>query len=590
MLKKRLFLLPMLCLAALSVACVMAFGFLAQDWKLDYFQQELERSLDRVISVIKEDQPNNSIESIQGYLHNHSLVNKNQRLTVVKNDGVVMGDSSVSLNGLKSMENHKQREEINRALQGRMGISVRHSNTLNTNLIYVAKPLSFGSFDGVVRLAMPLAYAENFVFQLQLFLAGLLTLILFIMLGLGVMTYNFVQSRLEHKQHQLEDDVALRTKEIELLQRLANMLAACNSVREAQQVVEDVIPRILGHVNGAVSMIRSSRNQLEIKLDWGGKWPGATAYAPDECWALRKGKYHLSQDNFASLPCSHMEGIGEHHCLCIPLIAHGNTIGIMHFDMGDTAFDQETMQLAFTVAEHLGLALANLNLQEKLREQAVRDPLTGLHNRRYLEEAMPQEIMRAKRHQEPLSVLMLDMDHFKLFNDNFGHDAGDYVLKSLAMLLNDCLRGEDTACRIGGEEMAVLLPTTDSLAAGVVAKRLCEEVRKMALSFRGQSLGNLTLSIGVASNADAASGEDMLKQADLALYEAKDKGRNQYRYCDASLHDKEAAYLAQIAKESSRAQDKTKYTKRDTELEPDSINENEVAFGSVTNIKPIEND
>lgn len=140
------------------------------------------------------------------------------------------------------------------------------------------------------------------------------------------------------------------------------MLAACNSINEAQQVVEDVILRILGQVNGAMTMIRPSRNQLEIKLDWGGEWPGAKAYAPDECWALRKGKYHLSHENFASLLCSHMDGIEDDHSLCIPLIAHDNTISIMHFDMGERTFDHATMQLAFTVAEHLGLALASLNL------------------------------------------------------------------------------------------------------------------------------------------------------------------------------------------------------------------------------------
>ena len=230
----------------------------------------------------------------------------------------------------------------------------------------------------------------------------------------------------------------------------------------------------------------------------------------------------------------------------------------MHFDMDQQAFDEEHMQLAFTVAEHLGLALANLNLQEKLREQAVRDALTGLYNRRYLEETMPQEIMRAKRHNQPLSVLMLDMDHFKLFNDNFGHDAGDFVLKSLATLLTESLRSEDTACRIGGEEMAVLLPNTEALAAGVVAKRLCEEVRKLALSFRGQSLGNLTLSIGVASNADAGSSEDMLKQADMALYEAKEKGRNQFRYADVNLYEQEAQFLAQMAEQKSRQNSNSK--------------------------------
>lgn len=547
MLQRKLLLVPLLCLSGLFTACIIAFGYLAQDWKLDYFEKELNQSLTRITANLNQDKPEATLKSLQTYVQSQSLVNQHQRLTFIDNDGRVLADSNLGLAAVKTMDNHNSREEVKEAVANGLGVSVRHSSTLNSNLIYVAKPVQFGEFNGVVRLAVPLAHAENFVFQLQLFLAGLMFIVLLIMTTLAGVTHKVIRRDLKKRQGRLSQDVEERTKEIELLQRLANMLAACNSIEEAQQVVADIIPRIIGDVNGSVAMMRSSRNQLEVKLDWGGEWPSAKSYAPDECWALRKGKYHLSQDKYGSLPCSHMEGIGDHHCLCIPLIAHGNTIGIMHIDMADKPFDDEHMQLAFTVGEHLGLALANLDLQEKLREQAIRDPLTGLHNRRYLEECMPQEMMRAKRHGQPLSVLMLDMDHFKLFNDNFGHDAGDYVLKSLASLLNDCLRGEDTSCRIGGEEMAVLLPATDALAAGVVAKRLCEEVRKLALSFRGQSLGNLTLSIGVACNSDGSTAEDMLKQADMALYEAKDKGRNQYRYANNLLHEQEAEYLADLA-------------------------------------------
>lgn len=584
MLRKRMLVLPIGCLSILSIICVIAFGSLAQGWMVNFFNQDMASNIQRLASIIQRDAPNPTGREIHQYLHENNLVKQSERITIIDVQGKVLGDSGLSYAVMNDLDNHASRPEVEIALSGHLGMNVRHSSTLNTSLIYVARPIEYKNFKGVIRMSMPLAHAEGFIDQLQLLLSVLLVSILIIMSVLAVIIYVHVQKQMGVSQHRLEEDVIERTKEIELLQRLATMLAACNTVAEAQQVVEDVIPRILGDINGAVALIRSSRNQLNVKLDWGGEWAGAHSYSPDECWALRKGKFHVSHDDFASLPCSHMDNVSDHHTLCIPLIAHGNTIGIMHFDTGSKEFDQEHRQLAFTVAEHLGLALANLNLQEKLREQAIRDPLTGLHNRRFLEETMPQEMMRAKRHNHPLSVLMLDMDHFKLFNDNFGHDAGDYVLKSLATLLNDSLRSEDCICRIGGEEVAVLLPNTDAIAAGVAAKRLCDGVQKMDLSFRGQSLGKLTLSIGIASNADASSSEDMLKQADNALYEAKERGRNQYRYANPANHNLEPTRLAQIEADKTKQSGKVIRAKD----KKSGVSENTDSNDVVTQLKPAE--
>jgi len=250
-----------------------------------------------------------------------------------------------------------------------------------------------------------------------------------------------------------------------------------------------------------------------------------------------------------------MEAVGDDQSLCIPLIAHGNTIGMMHLYLGkQSQLDEELMQLAFTVAEHLGLALANLNLQEKLREQAVRDPLTGLHNRRYLEESIGHELMRAKRHNQKMSVLMLDMDHFKRFNDTFGHDAGDYVLKTLATLLTNCMRSEDIVCRIGGEELAVLLPHTDAVAAVEVGGKLCEQVRDMHLKFNDTPLGKLTLSVGAATfPVDAEEADALLKLADTALYAAKSNGRDQCVHTNLPRQDQATSITVSSAAEPPQA-------------------------------------
>ena len=534
--EKRFFYIPLAGLILLCIAGFFAFSLLMSNWLNEYSSKALESDLDRFTKTLQSNAPKDTPHALTEYLRQHSASYPRRRFTLIRANGEVVADSGLTIFEIAGLENHADRPEVKAALNNLKGRSTRYSSTIATDTMYLAKTIQFGDFEGVVRVATPLATTQRIARDLKTMVGSLLIVIVAGMALLARQVTYRVEKHLHDEQQQLELHVADRTREIELLQRLANMLAACNSLHEAQQVVQDIVPRILGDVNGAVSLMRSSRNQLEVKLDWGGDWPGATAFTPDECWALRKGKFHLANDKFTTLPCSHMRNVGEDQTLCVPLIAHGNTIGMMHLYTKNEDLCDERMQLAFTISEQLGLALANLTLQEKLREQAVRDTLTGLHNRRFLEESIDHELMRANRHNQKLSVLMLDMDHFKRFNDTFGHDAGDYVLKSLSSLLVNGVRGEDIVCRVGGEELCIILPNTDGSAAMEVADKLCHQIRDLHLDFHGQSLGKLTLSVGISTYpVDAEDYESLMKMADVALYEAKEHGRDHARHCNQQV-------------------------------------------------------
>ncbi|TMH35798.1 MAG: GGDEF domain-containing protein [Betaproteobacteria bacterium] len=190
------------------------------------------------------------------------------------------------------------------------------------------------------------------------------------------------------------------------------------------------------------------------------------------------------------------------------------------------------LMTSVAISESRGAELAQRNreaalLREKLREQAMRDKLTGLYNRHYVEEWFGLELRRAQRHGRPLAAIMLDIDHFKRFNDSFGHEAGDLVLRELAGVLRRFARESDVACRYGGEEFLVLLPECPFDAALPRAERLREEIAKLELRYDDQPLGPVTVSLGVAAFPDhAKESEQLLRCADEALYLAKQSGRN----------------------------------------------------------------
>lgn len=187
----------------------------------------------------------------------------------------------------------------------------------------------------------------------------------------------------------------------------------------------------------------------------------------------------------------------------------------------------DTRQLAATAADQLALALANLQLQASLRTQSIRDPLTNLFNRRYLEASLPRELLRAERRKGGLSVLMFDLDHFKRYNDTQGHDAGDALLSAFGALLAQSARGEDIPCRFGGEEFTLVLTDADHAQASQRAEAIRKATAELVVHYRAGTLPPATVSIGVATYPEhGATPEALLRVADQALYRAKQLSRN----------------------------------------------------------------
>jgi diguanylate cyclase (GGDEF)-like protein len=209
-------------------------------------------------------------------------------------------------------------------------------------------------------------------------------------------------------------------------------------------------------------------------------------------------------------------------------LAQSVAIGALHIIL-DIKLASSTRRQFITMSDHLSLALANINLRESLKLQAIRDPLTNLYNRRYLDEALQTEIHRAKRNNHSIGIMMIDIDYFKKFNDSFGHDAGDYTLQLVGSLLAKFIRGDDIACRYGGEEFTLVLPATEPELLKERAEQLNQAARELELTYRNRSLGHISLSIGIAVLPQhGEDAETVIATADKALYQAKTNGRDQF--------------------------------------------------------------
>lgn len=326
-----------------------------------------------------------------------------------------------------------------------------------------------------------------------------------------------------------------RTREITLLNQLGDLLQTCLNVEEAYTVIGQSARQLFPDETGALYMISASRNIVEAVVTW-GQSPGGTierVFAPEDCWALRRGALHLVEDTRTGLRCRHLADPPPAAALCIPMIAQSEAAGVLCLQSNSAPTDAAScltpakQRLAQTVADSIALALANLRLRETLRQQSIRDPLTGLFNRRYMEETLEREVRRVARVQGPLGIIMLDIDHFKQFNDTFGHDAGDALLSELGAFLRTHVRGEDVACRYGGEEFTLILPEASLEVTQERAEHLCEDIRHLHAQYSDQPLGVVTLSLGVAIFPDHGStGGDVLRAADVALYRAKRAGRD----------------------------------------------------------------
>jgi diguanylate cyclase (GGDEF)-like protein/PAS domain S-box-containing protein len=343
------------------------------------------------------------------------------------------------------------------------------------------------------------------------------------------------QAEREHAKSlsRLVRELEVQTDQMTLLNDMAGLLECCSTTKEACAVVAQSAPKLFAEdPSGTLYTFKQSRNLIEASASWGNSKVPESVYSPETCWALRRGRAHWSDTGKGGVCCSHFPATPPAHHLCIPMMGQGETIGVLHIEfpfVPDGASDLRYSQqrLATTVAGQIALSLASLQLREKLRDQSIRDPLTGLFNRRFMQESLDREMIRARRKSHPLSVLFIDLDNFKRFNDTFGHDAGDLVLRSVADLLRGFFRGDDVTCRCGGEEFAVILPESSGRNAAARAEVLREEIKKLKLQYGGLTLDPVTTSIGVASFPEHAfNPEDLLKTADQCLYQSKAAGRN----------------------------------------------------------------
>jgi diguanylate cyclase (GGDEF)-like protein len=220
-----------------------------------------------------------------------------------------------------------------------------------------------------------------------------------------------------------------------------------------------------------------------------------------------------------------------------PIIINGRKVGLLNLTdkQGGGAYDQVDLSLLGIIAPQVALALERAEWQEKATQfqlMSITDPLTGLPNRRYLEERLAEEVNRSKRYDHQMSFLMIDIDDFKVYNDRNGHQAGDEALEMTAHALKVALRSADVAARYGGEEFCILLPQTSLAEARVIAERVREKIEATAYPHaRSQPLGAVTISTGISTLSKTVdTAEQMIWAADRALYEAKDEGKNRIRY------------------------------------------------------------
>jgi diguanylate cyclase (GGDEF)-like protein len=363
--------------------------------------------------------------------------------------------------------------------------------------------------------------------------------------------------RLRANQEELEFQVANRTSElvasntqlvasvrraerhagqIAQLTDLGQFLQSCHSAEEIFGVVQRGLHRLFPADSGALAVLRASGNLLETMTTWGPAAPRQRVFAPGDCWAFRRSRPHVVEERDSPLRCAHLVPEDGSVSICVPMMAQGDNLGILQLNFssvedqepaGENPLQSTRARLAVALAEHIGLALANLRLREALRNQSIVDPLTGLFNRRYLEQTLERECRRAVRADRPLSVVMLDVDHFKRFNDAWGHEGGDAVLKELAALLRRTFRGEDVSCRYGGEEFVIVLADASLDAARERAEQLRRAVGELSVRLRGEAMGGTTVSLGLAALPDhGATPDALLAAADAALYDAKRAGRD----------------------------------------------------------------
>ena len=316
----------------------------------------------------------------------------------------------------------------------------------------------------------------------------------------------------------------------DLLSRMTQRLQGCDSTSDLTEVVRRFAPEIAPRFAGRLYILDSRRNCMRQACDWlSPKW-SAAEFTPSACWSLRRGQTHRPVSDIIDVACDHLGRESAASTICVPLTAQGESIGLLYFEQPKDIGGEQMRRIEpylEMLAENVGLALANLRLRDALREMAMADALTGLANRRRFDVMLEEQIAQAERTHVPLACLMIDIDHFKRFNDTYGHDAGDAVLRAVGEVLGDALRENGCAFRLGGEEFVLLMPGFTLDQAYDRAQQVQKRIQHLRVEHQREELGPVTASFGLAVYPDHGRAHMLVQTADAALLRAKAQGRNQ---------------------------------------------------------------
>ena len=331
----------------------------------------------------------------------------------------------------------------------------------------------------------------------------------------------------------------MQRQERRTLLKVSEWLFSAQNITELREVVTRSMSKLFPGTDGALYIFSNSRDVLERTGGWGAV-PDDPHLKPVQCWALRRGRAFAYGMSDIDLSCSH-GGLGDTAYFCLPIIAHSDTIGLLHISYPDLAVaalrdttcaqaHAQAYELALICAEQISLAAANVRLQTELQDRSVKDPLTGLWNRRWFMDMAQSQFQRARADGSDYALIMLDVDHFKRFNDVYGHDAGDLVLKMLADSMSKFAVGNVFACRLGGEEFAIICNDMDPCDAEMIYERMRQDLANMKIVNMDETLPAVTISAGIAKLANDEDLGSLMRRADTALYTAKSNGRDRAEF------------------------------------------------------------
>ena len=324
------------------------------------------------------------------------------------------------------------------------------------------------------------------------------------------------------------EELEHRTREMTLLSEMGDILRACMTTDEVYEVLVRVAQEIFPKQGGALFVIGPSRSVVEAVAHWGDVSRIELTFTPDECWGLRRGRVHWVEDTKTGLLCKHLHTPPPSAYLCVPMMAQSEAVGVLHLVQPEgMQMTEAKRRLAMAMAEHVAMALSNLRLHETLRSQSIRDQLTGLFNRSFMEESLELELRRAARDQRPLSAIILELDNFQMINDDFGLDVGDSILRRTSMLIQANVRKGDIACRYSNQTFVVVLPGSSYEVSRQRAEGICDLTRTLEVKHQSAQVGHVSASVGLAVfPGHGQTAESLLRSAEAALSRAKKSGGN----------------------------------------------------------------